>query len=94
MFWNLYLKQPSDGQNPYASPLEEKHLQWLPQALIVTAEFDPLRPQAELYAKRLRDDGNKVVLRAYSHALHGFLELPIELPQVAEMVKSVFLNDS
>lgn len=100
MFWDLYLKKPADGLNPYASPLEANHLQDLPQALIVTAEFDPLRPQADLYAKRLAHDGNRVTLRTYSAVIHGFLELPIELPQkeqaiqeVAEMVKGMFLNN-
>lgn len=89
MFWELYAKDITDKQNPYASPLESQHLKDLPPSLIITAEFDPLREQAELYAKRLQQDGNTVTLKSYADVIHGFLELPIELTQKEAAIKEI-----
>ena len=42
-FWNHYLARPADGEEPYASPLRAPDLSGLPSALIITAQWDPLR---------------------------------------------------
>jgi len=52
-----YLRNAADRTNPYASPLLEKNLSKLPPALIITGEYDVVRDEGEVYAKRLQQAG-------------------------------------
>lgn len=81
---SLYQRSPEDIDNPYFSPLQEKNLKDLPDTLILTAEFDPLRDEGEEYARRLQEAGNNVELHRIPGALHGFFALGIKLFHVQE----------
>jgi acetyl esterase len=73
--YQLYAPRDADRGTGYASPALAADLSGLPPAFILTAEFDPLRDEGELYARRLRDARVPVTLvRARNHAhstLHG-----------------------
>ena len=70
--WNHYLEEVGDGNSPLASPLRATTLAGLPPAIVITAEFDPLRDEAEAYAARLRADDVTVELVRYDSQIHGF----------------------
>jgi acetyl esterase len=58
-----YLPHPADRSHPYASPLQSSRMKNLPQALILSAEDDPLRDEAEAYGKKLIDAGVPATVR-------------------------------
>ncbi|MGA3397618.1 MAG: alpha/beta hydrolase [Acetobacteraceae bacterium] len=71
-FWDHYLADAADAANPYASPLRAATVEQLPPALVVTAEFDPLRDEGEDYAARLRAAGVPVRTSRWDGVNHGF----------------------
>ncbi|QGA53655.1 alpha/beta hydrolase fold domain-containing protein [Sulfolobus sp. E5-1-F] len=67
-----YVKDDSDYYNPLASPILAE-LQNLPPALVITAEYDPLRDQGEMYAHKLKANGVKAISLRYNGMIHGFV---------------------
>ena len=57
MVWAHYLNDASEAARPHAAPLRSSDLSGLPRALVITAEYDPLRDEGELYAEKLRAAG-------------------------------------
>lgn len=90
-YLKLYESSPEDRENPYFSPLMEKNLSNMPDTLILTAEFDPLRDEGEDYGKRLEEAGNYVEVHRISDALHGYFALGIRFFHVQESFE--YMND-
>lgn len=70
-FRKHYLKGSTDRSNPLASPMLGR-LDGLPQTLIITAEYDPVRDEGEAYGRRLAEAGVLVTFRRYPGMIHGF----------------------
>lgn len=75
IFWyrDHYLNNPEERLNPLASPFLAADLHGLPPALILTAEYDPLRDDGEAYGQRLREADVPVTVHRYDGMIHGFV---------------------
>ncbi|WP_041290654.1 alpha/beta hydrolase [Kribbella flavida] len=74
-YWDHYLTDPAQGRDPLASPLLATSHAGLPPALVITAEYDPLRDEGEFYAEKLHAAGVPTVLSRYDGMVHGFFAM-------------------
>lgn len=71
--WEVYLRDVGFTQTPaYAAPSDRKDLSGLAPAYVESAEFDPLRDEAEVYAKRLQAAGVQTVFNPTKGTVHGY----------------------
>jgi acetyl esterase len=74
-FWGHYLNDPSEGSEVYVSPLRVHTMESLPNTLLVTAEFDPLREEGLAFGERLKKAGINVELLHYEDMVHSFINM-------------------
>lgn len=68
-----YVGHKIHGQHPYAFPLANDIFDNLPPAMVITAEFDPLRDDGFAYRDALADADIPVTHRHFDDMIHGFL---------------------
>ena len=83
-FWDCYTAAGADPTDPRLSPLRAESLADLPSALVVTAEFDPLRDEGEAYAAALAAAGVEVEQQRYDGMIHGFAMMPMAVAAGAD----------
>ncbi|MER5481352.1 alpha/beta hydrolase [Streptomyces sp. NPDC002734] len=81
----FYLGSGADPADPMVSPIKRADLTGLPPALVVTAEFDPMRDEGELYGQRLKDAGVDATVARYEGAGHGFVQNFSWIPEFHEV---------
>jgi acetyl esterase len=88
-FWDHYIPDPADRANPEASPLRAPDLSGLAPAVVVTAEYDPLRDEGLAYAQRLREAAVGVTAHHYEDMAHPFFSFVNVFQRSNEAVKRV-----
>ena len=71
-FWDQYLQGHDHDKDPYACPTTAKDFSNLPPAIVVTAEFDPLKDDGVKYARLLKEAGVQTFYKDYKGMVHGF----------------------
>jgi acetyl esterase len=74
-FISLYTPRLEDRKSEYASPLLSQNFNGLPNTLIITAEFDPLRDEGEAYGNKLKEADVDVICKRYKGVTHGFISM-------------------
>ena len=72
-----------------------KDLSNLPEALVITADHDPLRDEGEMYAAKLIAAGVRVKLSQYRGVMHGFISMSDSIDQGMRALEETgsFLRD-
>ena len=76
------------------SPIEYKDLSFLPPAYIEVAQYDCLRDDGILYAKKLKENNIDVILHLLENAMHGY-ETKYNAPKTREMIEKriAYINE-
>jgi acetyl esterase len=74
-YYRTYCGDRCDPRDPRISPIFAENLSGLPAALIIAAEYDTLRDEAQAYAERLETAGVATRYACYPGMVHGFLQM-------------------
>lgn len=88
-YWAQYASSPEDYTDPDFSPILSDRLGTLPPTLVVSAEHDPLRDEAELLAAAMAEAGAHVVGTRYLGMLHGFWRNPDAFDAAEPLMRQV-----
>lgn len=87
--WAWYLGPDGDENDGFAAVSRAADYADLPPALVITAEYDPLRDEGESYASLLDGfDVDTTVIR-YDGMLHGFLNMREIVPESQQAVVAI-----
>jgi acetyl esterase len=79
-YWDCYLPGRAADVPSYAAPERAADLSGLPPALVASAEYDPLRDEADSYAAHLAAAGVAVDHLPCGGMIHGFLSFLEQMP--------------
>ena len=88
-FWGHYRSGGGDAADPRLAPPRAGSLAGLPPALVVTAEFDPLRDEGDAYAEALARAGCQVEHARYDGMFHGFAMMGAQLDRGRDAVARI-----
>jgi acetyl esterase len=74
-YWQQYLGDSDGSDDPDIAPSALRDMRRLPRAIVVTAEADVLRDEAETYAQRMFLAGVETEGYRYDGMIHGFLRM-------------------
>ncbi|HWS46787.1 MAG TPA: alpha/beta hydrolase [Acidimicrobiia bacterium] len=88
-FFSCYVRDGTDPTDWRVSPLRARDVHGVAPALVLTAEYDPLRDEGEAYARKLAEEGVAVHKHRYDGMVHAFFGLSATFDAGREAVTRV-----
>ncbi len=88
-FMSTYLGDWTDKKDPRLSPMFGDNFADLPITYMLTAGFDPLVNDGEIYVKKLQEAGVDVTHRHYPGQIHGFISMTKAIPQGMQALREI-----
>lgn len=88
-YWNHYVGDSYDLENPYLCPMRAKSFENLPDAYVVVATYDPLHDEGAAYARALEQAGANVVFRDCTDLMHGFILFWDEIDEAYDVLVEI-----
>ena len=88
-YWDAYVPNEADRRQPYVSPMRAASVTGLAPALVITAEYDPLRDEGEAYATKLAQAGVPVTQSRYPGMIHAFFRFTTVMDSARAAVAEV-----
>jgi len=88
-FFSCYVRGDTDPTDPRITPLHHRDVQGVAPALVITAEYDPLRDEGEAYARKLAEAGVPVHKRRFDGMIHQFFGMVTVLDDARTAVELV-----
>jgi acetyl esterase/lipase len=85
----LYTSCEEDYRHPYFAPLNHSDLSGLPQTLLITMEYDPLRDEGRLLAAKMKEAGTPVHSVMIHNGVHGMFSLPPSTPLTRQIYRHI-----
>ncbi len=88
-FLDSYTADWKDVKDPRMSPMFGENIDKLPKTYILTAGFDPLINDGEIYTEKLQNAGVDVTYRNYPGQIHGFVNMTKVVPQGLDALQEI-----
>jgi acetyl esterase len=88
-YYDTYRDNRCDVRDPRVSPIYASDFTGLPPALIIAAEYDTLRDEAQAYAAKLAAAGVLTRYICVPGMVHGFLQMPGLVPEAQSAFEEI-----
>jgi len=88
-YYRTYCGDQCNPKDPRVSPIYAEDLAGLPPALIISAEYDTLRDEAQAYAERLTTAGVATRYICAKGMVHGFLQMRGLVPDAQSATEEI-----
>lgn len=75
--------------HPEVAPFRQLDVSGLPPAVVITAEYDPVRDEGYEYAQRLKQAGGKVWYKCFPGQIHCLVGLPPDANELRQLDKVI-----
>ncbi len=88
-YMELTVSREEDYRHPYFAPLNNTDFTNLPETLLITMEFDPLRDEGRALGRCMKDGGCDIKTVMIQNGIHGMFSLPPSTPMTSAIYRHI-----